>query len=161
MREHTAVLEELAPSERFGRIKRELLSTPLYLCPERAYLVTDYFKHHDDPDEPMVVRKAKALSYVLTHKSVRIYPDELIVGNIGSYRKSALMQPELSGVFMGTDLLWIDRRKTNPLRMSWGDRTKLLRTVFPYWLFRNMPLRAFGTHLLDFARYATEQLSAT
>ena len=66
--------EERTGSERFRRIKQELLSTPVHLCPERAYLVTEYFKHHDDPREPMIVRRAKALRYILRNKSVRITP---------------------------------------------------------------------------------------
>jgi len=104
VRENTKTLEAKEGSQRFKRIKQELLSKPVYLCPERAYLITDYFKHHDDRTEPMVIRKAKALRHLLWHKSVRIFPDELIVGNMGSHRISCLIQPELSGVFMGTDL---------------------------------------------------------
>jgi formate C-acetyltransferase len=148
-------------SQRFKRIKQELLSTPVYLCPERASLVTDYFKHKDHPKEPMVVRKAKALQHILRHKSVRIYPDELIAGNMGSRRISALIQPELASVLMGTDLLWIDRRKTNPLRMPWGERLSLLSRVYPYWLLRNMVFRAFSPNVLQFLRYVIEQLYST
>ncbi|MCJ7520791.1 MAG: formate acetyltransferase, partial [Dehalococcoidia bacterium] len=153
--------EERAGSERFKRIKQELISSPVYLCPERAYLITDYFKHHDDSRETMLIRKAKALRYLLRNKSVRIYPDELIAGNMGSHRISALIQPELSGVFMGTDMLWIGRRKTTPLRIAWRDRLKLLLRVFPYWLLRNMPLKAFFPRVRLFLRYALEQLDAT
>ncbi|MDM7998921.1 MAG: pyruvate formate lyase family protein [Dehalococcoidia bacterium] len=147
--------------ERFSRIKRELLSTPVHLCAERAVLVTDYFKHDDDPTDPMVVRRAKALRHLLRNKSVRIFPDELIVGNMGSHRISALIQPELAGIFMSTELLWIDRRKTNPLRMAWRDRLRLLFRVYPYWLRRNMPFRAFSPHYRQFLRFALEQLDAT
>jgi len=149
--------DKVGESERFGRIKRELQGTPVYLCPERALLVTEFFKRHDDPSDPMIVRKAKALRYILTNKSVRIYPDELIVGNMGSRRISAIMQPEMAGVFMSEDLLWIERRKTTPLRISWSDRLRLLLQVIPYWLTRNMNFRAFKDriHLL---RYIREQL---
>ena len=154
-------LEHKEQSQRFKRIKQELLSTPVHLCPERAYLVTDYFRHHDDPTEPMVIRKAKALRHLLRHKSVRIYPDELIVGNVGSQRISALIQPELSGVFMSGDLLWIDKRKTTPLHIPWRDRLKLLFRVFPYWLVRNMPFRAFFPRFRQLLRYVVEQLNAT
>jgi len=161
MREHVEALDEKEESHRFKRIKQELLATPVCLCPERAYLITDYFKRHDDRSEPMVIRKAKALSYLLKHKSVRIYPDELIAGNMGSGRISALIQPELAGVFMGTDLLWIGRRKTTPLCIAWRDRLKLLFRVFPYWLVRNMPFRAFFPRFREFVRYALEQLDAT
>ncbi len=104
-------VEAKRKSQRFDRIKKKLLSTPIYLCPERAYLVTDYFKRHDDVKYPMIIRRAKALRYILSHKSVRIYPDELIVGNMGSRHISALIQPELAGVFMSEELLWIDKRK--------------------------------------------------
>jgi len=158
--EQVRTIEKREISERFRRIKKELLSTPVHLCSERAYLITDFFKHHDDPTEPMIVRKAKALRYLLRYKSVRIYPDELIVGNMGSQRISAIIQPELSGVFMSTDLLWIDKRKTTPLRMPWRDRLKLLFGVFPYWLFRNMPVRAFSGRWRELLRYVLEQLNA-
>jgi formate C-acetyltransferase len=161
MTESIATAETRGTSQRFKRIKQTLLSTPVYLCPERASLVTDYFKHHDDSHEPMAIRRAKALRHVLRHKSVRIYPDELIVGNMGSQRISAIIQPELAGVFMGTGLLWIDRRKTNPLRISWSDRSRLLFQVYPYWLVRNMPLRAFFPHVGQFTRFALEQLNPT
>ncbi|TET16287.1 MAG: formate acetyltransferase, partial [Dehalococcoidia bacterium] len=161
MREHVETLDEKGESLRFKRIKQELFSTPVCLCPERAYLITDYFKRHDDRSEPMVIRKAKALRHLLRHKSVRIYPDELIAGNMGSKRISALIQPELSGVFMGSDLLWIGRRKTTPLRIAWRDRLKLLFRVFPYWLVRNMPFRAFYPRLPQFLRYVVEQLGGT
>jgi formate C-acetyltransferase len=144
-------------SERFRRIKEELLSTPVYLCPERALLVTEYFRKHDDQSLPMSVRKARALRYILSNKSVHIYLDELIVGNVGSKRISAITQPELAGLFMSEDLLWIGRRKTTPLKISWPDRLRLILRVFPYWATRNMNIRAFKDrrHLL---RYVKEQL---
>lgn len=144
-------------SERFRRIRQEILDSPVHLCPERALLVTEFFKRHDDPAEPVAVRKAKALRFILANKSVRIYPDELIVGNMGSRRVSAIIQPELAGVFMSEDLLWIGRRKTTPMHISWRDRLELLLRVIPYWLPRNMNFRAFRDrrHLL---RYVREQL---
>ncbi|HOO91299.1 MAG TPA: pyruvate formate lyase family protein, partial [Syntrophales bacterium] len=148
-------------SQRFDRIKKTLLSTPIYLCPERAYLVTDYFRHHDDVNDSMIIRKAKALRHILRHKSAHIYPDELIVGNMGSRRISAIIQPELAGVFMSEDLLWIDKRKTTPFRISWADRLRLLFRVLPYWLTRNLTFRAFYPHIFRLIGYASDQLNAT
>ena len=154
-------IDMAARAGRFQRIKKELLGSRVHLCAERAYLVTDFYRRHDDPSLPMIVRKAMATRYILQNKSVKIYPDELIAGNMGSHRISALMQPELSGVFMGTELPWIDKRKTTPLLMPWRDRLKLLFDILPYWLFRNMPFRAFYPHLGKFFKYAGEQLKAT
>ena len=146
---------------RFIRIKNELLSSPVMLCIERAELVTEFFKHHDNKKEPMVIRKARALKYLLQNKSVRIFDDELIAGNVGSKRKSAIIQPELAGVFMCEELLWIDKRKTNPHPSPWSDRIKLLTKVIPYWLTRNMAFRAFKGRVGHLVNYVVEQLNAT
>lgn len=150
----------LQTPERFRRLKQALLSSPVHLCPERAFLVTEYFRKLDDPAEPMVIRKAKALRHVLMNKSVRVFDDELIAGNVGSKRKCAILQPELSGVVMSEELLWIDRRRTNPHPIPWADRLKLLFRVIPYWLSRNMTSRAYGWYSPKLARYVWDQLFA-
>ncbi len=59
--------------DRIRQIREELASSPVHLCPERATLITEFFKKHDDPSEPMVVRKARALHHLLTRKKVKIY----------------------------------------------------------------------------------------
>ena len=155
------VVGERAESKgRFERIKGELLASPMYLCPERALLVTEYFKKFDNPSEPMVVRKARAFKHLLSRKSVQIFPDELIVGNVGSRRKSAIMQPELSGVFVSQELLWIDRRKTTPFQISWADRFRIAVKVLPYWLPRSLLVRSFWPRWKHLAKYTREQLQA-
>ena len=145
---------------RFQRLKGEILSSPLHLCTERAQLITDFFRHHDDPSEPMVVRKAKALRHLLKHKSVAMYPDEIIVGNVGAWRRSVLMHPEAAGVFLSEDLLWMERRRTAPLKVSWTDRLKLIARVLSYWMPRNMLVRSFFPRLGEFARFTVGQLQA-
>lgn len=128
--------------DRLETIRRDLVGTPVHLCPERAYLVTDFYRNHDDPGEPMAVRKARALHHVLSNKSVEIFPGELIAGNAGGSRKSCIMQPELASSFMSQELLWINRRKTNPFKSKLSDRLKLITRVIPYWLRRGACPRA-------------------
>jgi formate C-acetyltransferase len=124
------------PMDRIERIRQDVTGSPVHLCPERAYLVTEFFKKLDDPTEPMVVRKARVLHHLLTNKAVRIYPGELIAGNAGTQRRSCVLQPELSSAFMSEELLWIDRRRTTPMKISWRDRLRLATEVIPYWLKR-------------------------
>ena len=150
-----------AASERFARIREAILASPAVLCPERSHLITEYFRVHDDPGEPMALRKARAFRHLLRHKSVKIFDDELIAGNAGSARKSVLIQPELAGVFMCEELLWIGGRKTTPLAIPWVERIKLLSRDLPYWLFRNLLLRAFRGRRLHMLRFVREQLGAT
>jgi hypothetical protein len=78
MREGSLETEERPGSLRFNRIKQELLSTKVCLCPERAYLVTDFFKRHDDPEKPVAVRKAEALNtYWRTNRCIYIRTSSL------------------------------------------------------------------------------------
>ncbi len=145
---------------RFQTIKEELQASPVHLDPERAMLVTDFYRKHDDKSEPLMVRKAKALRYIMANKSARVWPGELIVGNMGSERISAIIQPELVGVLMCEDLLWIERRKTTPLKIAWKDRAALLTKVIPYWGPRNLGVRAFKNKA-KLLRYIYEQLVCT
>lgn len=111
-----------ASSGRFTRIRQELLDSPVWLCPERALLITEYFRSHDDPSEPMVIRKARALSHLLRNKQVKIFDDELIVGNMGTKRKSALIQPELAGCSCAKSSCgWIKKDHTAPHLMAGQD----------------------------------------
>jgi pyruvate formate-lyase/glycerol dehydratase family glycyl radical enzyme len=146
--------------DRLKTVRSDLVGTPIHLCPERAYLVTEFYKHHDDPGEPTAVRRARALHYVLSKKSVEIFPGELIVGNAGGSRKSCIMQPELASSFMSQELLWINRRKTNPFKSRLVDRLKLMTRVVPYWLPRSMPSRMFSGPI-RFASYVKHQLKPT
>ena len=141
-------------------VKEDALADPIELCPERAYLITEFFRKHDDPEEPVIIRQARALKYLLTHKEIHIYPGEIIVGNAGTARRSCILQPELASTFMATELLWINRRKTNPFKISLKDRLKLATRVIPYWLLHSMPVKMFPNPL-RLAKYTTDQLKPT
>jgi len=141
-------------------IREDSESAPIELCPERAYLVTEFFRKHDNPEEPVIIRQARALAYLLSHKEIHIYPGELIVGNAGTARRSCILQPELASTFMSTELLWINRRKTNPFKISLKDRLKLATRVIPYWLLHSMPARMFTGPLRAFS-YTRHQLKPT
>ncbi len=141
-------------------IRQDLSGSQIELCPERAYLITEFFKRHNDRSEPVVVQKARALEYLLENKKVIIFPGELIVGNAGTGRKVCIMQPELASAFMAQELLWIDRRKTNPFKISLKDRLRLVTGVIPYWLRWSMPSRMFPNPV-RMASYIKHQLHPT
>ena len=146
--------------ERIETIRRDMAAEPVRLCPERAYLITEFSRKHEDRSEPVVVRQARALAFVLEHKKAIIFPGELIIGNAGTSRKCCIMQPELASTFMSQELLWIDRRKTNPFQISIADRLRLASRVIPYWMRRSMPSRMFP-NALAMARYIKQQVNPT
>jgi len=154
-----APTEPLPLSARVASLHKEIRSSPPALCPERALLVTRYFRRHADPAEPAVLQRAGALSYILRRKQVRIYPRELLTGCFTTHRVGGGILPELHGVAMLEDLLRFERRPVNPLRISPETRRSLLTEVLPYWLPRFMVMRAMP--LPRALRFVADQVSPT
>ncbi|MBI2890538.1 MAG: formate acetyltransferase [Nitrospirae bacterium] len=129
-------------SDRVRALHEEVRGSAPGLCAERALLVTRYFKGAKDGGVPLAIRKARALAHILVHKTVRIHPRELLVGNFTSYRVGGQLFPELHGLGMMEDLFRFPRRAVNPLRVAPADRRRLLREVLPFWATRVMMVKA-------------------
>ncbi len=93
---------------------------------------------------------AEALGEVLLKKTIKIYPDELIIGNFSSKRVGGSIFPELHGIPVLMDIFKFSKRETNPLQISNGEIRKLLGIV-PFWAFRFL---AFKAHKSLFKRIA-------
>jgi formate C-acetyltransferase len=83
---------------------------------------------------------AEVLGRVLAEKTIRIWPDELIVGNFSSKRVGGSLFPELHGLPVMVDIFKLSTRKTNTLQITKGEIGRLLKTV-PFWLFRFLAMR--------------------
>ncbi len=150
-------IPETKSSTRLTRLKDEVLNYPPSICPERALLVTEFFKKKADRSRPMVVQKAEALAYVLDRKSVNIHDDELIVGTTTSKRVAGPIYPELHGLPVMEDLFSFEGRKVNPLRIGGSEKKKLLKEVVPFWLTRFLAYRAMNG--LDLVKFISDQLT--
>lgn len=138
-------------TDRLKFLKETVQSSPYSICIERALLVTDYFKHRSDKHKPVIVAKAGALAYVLTNKTQRIYPRELIVGSTTSKRVAGPLYPELHGLPVMEDLLSFSKRKVNPLQITNKEKLKLAKEVVPYWFNKFLAYKSFsGKAFLDF-----------
>ncbi|MEW6364399.1 MAG: glycyl-radical enzyme activating protein [Acidobacteriota bacterium] len=130
-------------TERVWRLRRVVQSTPPAVCLERARLVTRYFVERKNRRKPVIVQKAEALRHVLRNRSAKIYDDELLVGNFSSKRVGGGLFPELHGVTFLEDLLSIEKRPVNPLRMEAAEKWEFLLRIVPFWLTRFLALKAF------------------
>ena len=61
---------------------------------ERARMLTESYRQTEN--EPMILRRAKALAHLLNNMTVYIRPGEMVVGNFASNRDSVPFYPELS-----------------------------------------------------------------
>lgn len=102
---------DLRMTSRSKRIRQRMLDSDPTISSERAVLFTEYVKEHWS--EPAMTRLAGGFTHVLDNMTIRIEPEELIVGNLGPTPRSCQIFPEYSWKWIndGTDLISIQLAK--------------------------------------------------
>ena len=118
---------------RLARLHSELLTSKKEICVQRARYLTQYMKGPDIWFEPAVVRRAKAVAHILKNLDVKIYPDELLVGNLTSKRVGAIIYPEFLGLLVWPELGNLADRGGNSLQISQAEKEELEKEIFPFW----------------------------
>jgi pyruvate formate-lyase/glycerol dehydratase family glycyl radical enzyme len=118
---------------RLSRLHSELLASKKEICVQRARYLTEYMKGPDIWFEPAVVRRAKAVAHILKNLEVKIYPDELLVGNLTSKRVGAIIYPEFLGLLVWPELGNLANRGGNSLQISQAEKEELEKEIFPFW----------------------------
>ncbi|MFW9811379.1 MAG: glycyl radical protein [Candidatus Thorarchaeota archaeon] len=117
-------------TSRSQRIKQRMLDSEPTISAERAVLFTEYVKQHWS--EPTMTRLAGGFAHVLDNMTIRILPDELIVGNMGPTPRSCQIFPEYSWKWIEEELDRFESRRTEKFVISEEDKSKL-REVFGFW----------------------------
>lgn len=100
------------------------------VCVERAKYITESFRQTEG--EPAAVRRGKAFAHVLANMTVRIYPDERIVGRPTSKVRGGSISPELQCDWILNELDLLSTRETDPFEPLTDDEKNVLREVVPY-----------------------------
>ena len=111
-------------------MKKYMLDSEPTISSERAVLFTDYLKGNES--ESASIRMAKAFAHVLKNMTIRIEPDELIVGNMGPTPRSCQIFPEYSWTWIEEELDRLEKRRTEKFRIGESDKENL-RKAFSYW----------------------------
>ena len=119
------------------------------LCIDRAQLITEGYKQTED--DPIILRRAKALSHYLDNRCLYILPHERIVGNIASEPCSLITFPEK---FSG----WLDKAIDGEYMMLLPDenKRKALHQIHSYWQGKSvhgMERRLLPKDILDYWSY--------
>ena len=101
------------------------------VCVERAKFITESFRQTEG--EPAAIRRGKAFAHVLANMTVRIYPDERIVGRPTSKVRGGSISPELQCDWILNELDLLSTRETDPFEPLTDDEKNVLRDVVPYW----------------------------
>jgi pyruvate formate-lyase/glycerol dehydratase family glycyl radical enzyme len=117
-------------TDRTLKMKQWMLESNPTISSERAVLFTEYVQTHDD--EPVITKLAGAFAHVLDNMTIRIEPEELIVGNMGPTPRSCQVFPEYSWKWIHDELDRFNKRRTERFVISEKDKADL-RKVFSYW----------------------------
>jgi hypothetical protein len=129
--EMTEDMPEALSGDRVDRLRERFLRRRREVCVERArYLTASY---QETEGQPAVLRQARALEHILARISVRIEPDELLVGNVTGRSLGAGVYPEgIAGRLLG-ELPNLTRRDCNTFAIAEEDGRELVESILPYW----------------------------
>ncbi len=82
-------------TKRIQKLREESLNAPNILSPERAELVTAFYKSDEARGLSVPMQRARAFEYILKHKFIHISEGELIVGERGPAPKATPTYPEI------------------------------------------------------------------
>ncbi|MBZ4653916.1 MAG: pflD [Peptococcaceae bacterium] len=120
----------MEPTLRVKSLRKRLRSFPQAICVERAVLITESYRETEG--EPMVIRRAKALSRILEKMSIYIGDGELIVGNQASAPNKAPVFPETGARWVAEQLDSFATRTVNRFLVT-EEEKKVLRDILTYW----------------------------
>ncbi len=123
------------PGGRTKKLNNRMRNQKPAVCVERARLVTESYKMTEG--EPEILRRAKALAYILENMSIFIEEDELIVGHHASQLRWAPMYPEVCS-FSEEELDLFPKRDVDRLQISDENKRYLLDEIYPYWEKKNL-----------------------
>jgi formate C-acetyltransferase len=125
------VWETTRPSDRAARIKKWLLENERLIDLERARYATESYQRTED--EPMAVRRAKMLLYLVRSMSITIYPDEVIVGNRSLLPRMGVIAPEGAVDWIDKELEILPARPQDKFNIRPEQIKELRQEIFPYW----------------------------
>lgn len=123
---------------RIRRLRAATLTRPA-VCTERARIWTASFRATEG--QPAALRRARAFSDLLDQMTVRIYPDELVVGRPTSQVRGGSISPELQCGWILDELDLLSTRDTDPFMPLTQAQKDDLRAVVPYWQDRCLRAR--------------------
>lgn len=136
-------------TQRVHNIQKAIHNSEYHFSLEVSKLKTRFYRKYGFK-KPVAVTRAKRLEYVLRNKTIRIYPEELLVGNFTPERVGGQIWEEHYGILFTSILHQMGRQKPVAYKMPFKDKLYFYFVVFPYW-FRHSLLMRVNPRIKDFA----------
>ncbi len=129
--------------ERIKKLREQSLSIKPYVTPERAKLITEFYKSDVADKVSSPVRRALAFKYLLENKVVCISEDELIVGERGPAPRATPTYPEITAHSLD-DLRILNKREKTSFAVDAKTENLYEEEIIPFWKGKAMRDRIFG-----------------
>ncbi|MGW8315206.1 MAG: pyruvate formate lyase family protein, partial [Bacteroidales bacterium] len=130
-------------TERIQELRAQSLRAVNCLSAERALLMTEFYKGLSAAEYSVPVQRAMAFRYLLQHKSICIYPGELIVGERGPAAKATPTYPEIN-LHTLKDLDILNDRQKVSFKVDPETRKAFEEVIIPYWKGKTNRERIFA-----------------
>ena len=141
---------------RIDGLYRYITASKYGICIERGKLITDYYREHTD--EVNIIRRAKAIDYVLEHMSIYLMPGSLFAGNQASRPRWAPLFPEYEVEWVEKEMIhgdpyFPDQRPADRYILREEDKP-VIQEICDWWkgktitdiLRTRLPKEALATH---------------
>ncbi len=133
-------------NQRIIELRKQSVTGKPSISPERAQLITDFYKNADGENLSTPVKRAQAFRYILLNKKICINPGELIVGERGPEPQACPTYPEIC-LHSEDDLKLLNNRKKIPFYSDEATLELYKKKIIPYWkgrsvrdeMFRELP----------------------
>ncbi len=123
--------------QRIELLREQTLAADPWLDPERALLLTEFYRSNLADQVSIPVKRALAFKYILENKKLIINKGELIVGEKGSGPKATPTYPELC-IHSLQDLEILDSREKISFKVSEETKNIYKEMIIPFWKGRSI-----------------------
>ncbi len=127
---------------RIRQLRAQSLRAVNRLSPERAQLVTKFYKSDQAAQVSIPVKRALTLKYILEHKKICINDGELIVGERGPAPKATPTYPEIC-LHSLKDLEILDSRPKVSFKVDARTKRIYKEEIIPFWKNKTQRDRIF------------------
>ncbi|MFB0565353.1 MAG: trans-4-hydroxy-L-proline dehydratase [Candidatus Aminicenantaceae bacterium] len=130
-------------NQRIKKLREQSQNIKPYITPERARLITEFYRDKINDIVSMPVKRALAFKYLLENKAICINKGELIVGERGPAPRATSTYPEICAHSL-RDLEILHNRKKIPFAVD--EKTKKLyrEEIIPFWKGKSIRDKIFN-----------------